>query len=519
MTSPALPTSNTELDLRVLLNRASQYTVGDLLRQQVKKTPAAIAIVENDTTITYLDFEKRVNRLANFLLARGIKRGQRAAILSENRGEYLELCLAAAKIGVIMSALNCRLSTAETLHCLQLVKPAVIFLSPRYKEMYSGLGYSIELIVVFGSDYETHLATSRSHDPNVDVELEDGLLIMYTSGTTGLPKGALISHRAEIARHQLSYLDHDMAPGDSFVAWAPMYHITSTEHALHILGCGGKVIIVDGADIEKIVDLAATEPQWWLALLPGMIEPVIAEAKKRHLKPARIKRIGALADLLPPHIIEEATVIFDAPYWNIYGATEMGFLPLSKGTISVGAPSRSVSKRPNSICRYRLVDATDSDVAVGSKGELLFAGPSLFSGYWNALETNIEDMRGGWFHSGDVFVENSDGSYDFVDRAKYLIKSGGENIYPAEIERVLLTDIRVDEAVVVRRRDNQWGEVPVAFVVTNDPSLTADELIARCRSELAGYKRPKEIRFVSSADDFPRSRSGKIQRHKVEEWL
>ena len=465
-----------------MLNRASSYTIGDLLRQQVKKTPNAVAIVENGKHVTYASFEERVNRLANFLLASGMGRGQRAAILSENRAEYLELCLAAAKVGVIMSALNCRLSNAETLHCLQLVQPTALFVSRRYVEMYSSLGYDIALTVVFGEDYERRLATSPSEDPNVRVDPEDGLLIMYTSGTTGLPKGALISHRAEIARYHLSLSDHDMAPGDSFVAWAPMYHITSTEHAIHIFGCGGKVIILDGADIEKLVDLAATEPQWWLALLPGMIEQTIAEAKKRGLKPARIKRIGALADLLPPHVISEATRLFDAPYWNIYGATEMGFLPLSEGTIAIGETPSTVSKRPNSICRYRLVDEADMDVAPGSKGELVFAGPSLFSGYWNALKTNLEELRGGWFHSGDVFIENADGSYDFVDRAKYLIKSGGENIYPAEIERVLLSDPRVDEAVVVRRRDEQWGEVPVAFVVANDRSLTGEELIARCRA-------------------------------------
>lgn len=512
-------TATPESQLKDLLRAGSAYTVGDLLRQQVKRTPSRVAIVAGDSEVTYSDFQERVNRLANALTKEGLQRGQRIAILSENRIEYLELCFAAAKVGLIMAALNCRLSQSEMLHCLRLVEPSAILISPRYREMYESLGEIFGTTMVFGDDYEARLSVSAADEPEVVVDPEDGLLIMYTSGTTGLPKGALISHRAEVARFHLSYSDHDMAPGDSFVAWAPMFHITSTEHAIHILGCGGKVFIVDGADVDRILHLAASEPQWWLSLLPGMIETVITEAQQRGLRPARIKRIGALADLLPPHTIAEATTAFNAPFWNIYGATEMGFLPLSRGTIPVGKTPVSISKEANSICRCRLVDQSDVEVERGQKGELIFSGPSLFSGYWNALKTNLEDLRGGWFHSGDIFIETADGTFDFVDRAKYLIKSGGENIYPAEIERVLLSDPRVDEAVVVRRRDVQWGEVPVAFIVVNDRSLTSDELIARCRAELAGFKKPKEIRFVASANEFPRSTSGKIQRHKVEGWL
>ena len=154
----------------------------------------------------------------------------------------------------------------------------------------------------------------------------------------------------------------------------------------------------------------------------------------------------------------------------------------------------------------------------GTPGELAFRGPTCFSGYWNAPEVNARDFRGGWFHMGDMFVQHADGSLDFVDRLKYMIKSGGENIYPAEIERVLLADPRVADAVVVRRRDPRWGEVPVAVVAPKDAALTRADLLARCRTELAGYKQPKEIVFVTLAD-LPRSTTGKIQRHEVEAWL
>ena len=145
-------------------------------------------------------------------------------------------------------------------------------------------------------------------------------------------------------------------------------------------------------------------------------------------------------------------------------------------------------------------------------------GPTLFSGYWAAPETNAHDFRGGWFHMGDVFVRNPDGTLDFVDRVKYLIKSGGENVYPAEIERVLLRDPRVAECAVVRAKDSKWGEVPVAFVARHDESLDEATLLALCRGELAGYKQPKQIRFIT-IDQFPRSASGKVQRHELERLL
>lgn len=145
-------------------------------------------------------------------------------------------------------------------------------------------------------------------------------------------------------------------------------------------------------------------------------------------------------------------------------------------------------------------------------------GPTLFSGYWRNDRTNLDDFRSGWFHMGDVFVRNPDGSLDFVDRVKYLIKSGGENIYPAEIERVILADPRVIDAAVVRQNDPKWGEVPIAFVARRDDSLTEADLYARCRAELAGYKQPKGLHFIAM-DDFPRSASGKIQRGELEKRL
>lgn len=501
-----------------LVAQSAQLTVGEILRDQAALKPSAIAIEDGDRQFSYAEFNARVNRLAHALTSKGIAPGDRIAILSENCIEYMEVAYAAAKTGTIICALNWRLAAGELTHCVNLATPKLAFVSERFAETFASLETSVKETLTFGAAYDSLLDASDPNEPEITATPEDGLVIIYTSGTTGLPKGALISHRAEIARMQSSCIDFGLRPGDTFLAWPPMFHMASMDQAISVLSLGGKVVVVDGFDAERMVDVTTTEPQWWLLLMPGMIEP-FADALKRRNAPAKpVTVVGAMADLVPRHQIAEITALVQAPYANTFGSTETGLPPASAGLIPIGVTPDSLSKTQSALCRCRLVDADDNDVAEGAVGELAFRGPTLFSGYWNAPDANAEDFRGGWFHMGDAFRRNSDGTLDFVDRVKYMIKSGGENIYPAEIEQVLLADPRVDDAVVVRARDDRWGEVPVAFVAANDPALTVADLSAQCRAALAGYKQPKQIRFVA-LDDLPRSTTGKIQRHEVEKWL
>jgi fatty-acyl-CoA synthase len=328
----------------------------------------------------------------------------------------------------------------------------------------------------------------------------------------------VISHRAEIARSLVGYADLGTRPGDTCMAWAPLFHMAAAEPSLSALMAGGKVIVVDGFKPDEIAWHVGQEQFGHLLLMPGMIEPLIAELERQKIVPKGVRICGAMADLVPAHQIAKITGLLGAPYLNTFGSTETGAPPASANLLAAGQVPTKLSKQQNHFCEIRLVDAEDNDVPPGSPGELAIRGPTVFSGYWNAAETNERDFRGGWFHMGDMFVRNPDGTLDFVDRVKYMIKSGGENVYPAEIERVLLLDARVADAIVVRRADAKWGEVPVAIVARKDDSLQAQDLLDRCRAELAGYKRPKEIVFVE-LEQLPRSTTGKIQRHEVEAWL
>jgi fatty-acyl-CoA synthase len=498
--------------------RAAGSTVTSLFRAQARRFPDRVAIVDGERTLTYRALDERVQRLAHWLDGQGVRDGARAAILSENRAEYLELFLAAGATGGVVACLNWRLADPELEHCLALSLPDLVFVSPRFAaRMTKGAPTTGMPPIVLGEDYERQLAL---HPPlgDVDVAPEDPLIILFTSGTTGLPKGAVISHRAEIARNLVMRAEAGLAPHDAFAAWSPLYHMGGVDWSLGTLMTGGKVIVVDGFDRARLATVVAQEELGWLLLMPGMVAAFSDELEARGVRPRGVKLCGVMADLVPPAEIARITRLLGAPYANTFGATETGCPPCSSNQIPVGVAPARLSKEQSPFCEVRLVDADDRDVADGAPGEMCVRGPTLFSGYFRADETNARDFRGGWFHMGDVFVRNPDGTLDFVDRVKYLIKSGGENIYPAEIERVLLQDARVADAAVVRRSDARWGEVPVAFVARHDPSLTEDELYERCRASLAGYKQPKQIVFIE-ARDFPRSASGKIQRHELEKRL
>jgi acyl-CoA synthetase (AMP-forming)/AMP-acid ligase II len=500
-----------------LVRRAAGSTVASLFAVRARVHPRRVAIEDGPRTLTYGELDERTRHLARALSARGLTRGDRVAMFSENRAEYLEVFLAAARIGAIVACQNVRLAPPELAHCLDLVAPALIVVSPRYADTLASLPRTKRTPYTFtlGEDYEREIASTGESPPPEGVDPEDALLILYTSGTTGLPKGAVVSHRAEVARNLVVRAEFGVAPDDAFVAWSPLYHMGAADCALGTLMSGGTVIVVDGFDKARLAELIETRELGWLLLMPGMVGALAEELHARGVRPRGVKVCGVMADLVPPAKIAEITTLLGAPYANTFGATETGCPPCSSSLLPVGIAPTRLSKQQSPYCEVRLVDANDVDVPDGAPGELCMRGPTLFSGYWRAPDANSTDFRGAWFHMGDVFVRNPDGTLDFVDRVKYLIKSGGENVYPAEIERVLLQDPRVVEAAVVRKPHPRWGEVPVAFVARTDEGATEEALRERCRTELAGYKQPHDIIFIPY-EAFPRSASGKVQRHELE---
>ena len=510
---------------QALVAAASRANLDGVFRSTVRTWPERTAVEEGERALTYRELDRLVDGAAGWLAANGIGRGDRVAILSENSTAYVALMLAAARTGCILACQNWRLTARELRHCISLVQPKMTLVSDRFATLLDevdgpgGDGAGERHRLDDGLAARWSEAEPPAPSASDDIDPEAILLILYTSGTTGLPKGAAISHRAELVRNVVWHLSFGVLPGDTMVDWMPLYHMGGADQVLGTLLGGGKVIVLEAFDAPRIARIAAREPLGWLVTMPGTTERMIAALKAEPSPPMRVRAVGVMPDLVPRAEIAELTRLLNAPYPNTFGSTETGSPPCSGSSLPPGVVPERLSKTLSPLCEVRLVDADDQDVPDETPGEVAVRGPTLFSGYWRNDETNGKDFRNGWFHLGDLMVRHADGTFDFVDRAKYMIKSGGENIYPAEIEQVLLADPRVAEAAVVRRTDPRWGEVPVAFVARRDGAPLEDaDLFRRCRAELAGYKQPKGIRFLDF-DDFPRSASGKVQRHELESLL
>ncbi len=495
---------------------AAQATVTGLFDSIARAYRERPAIREGDVCRSYGEVASRIGQTAAILHRLDENRTGRFAILSENRAEFLEAQLAVARLGGVIACLNWRLAPVEVQHCLDLAEPGVVLVSPRH----AGLLHSVRCpaeIVELGPSWEGLLQSAGSAPPSRS-QAEVPWLILYTGGTTGLPKGAIISQRAVLARMHAMEHDMEVRPGDPCLAWPPMFHMGGTEPAMHALLTGGEAIIEDGYNPARIAALITQRDFGWISVQPGTVGSLI-QALEREQRPFhRVRCCGVMPDLVPIEHLRRLTELLGASYRNTFGATETGTPPLSGEKVRFDTDPVDLAKAPSAFTELRLVDEDDCDVAEGEVGELAMRGPTLFSGYWRNPETTARDFRNGWFHMGDLFRRRPDGRYVFVDRAKYMIKSGGENIYPAEIERVLMTHPGVHDAIVVRQQHDVWGETPVALVTTTNAAVTIESLRKLCRSQLAGYKQPREILLVPP-ERLARTQTGKLPRAALELWV
>lgn len=506
-----------------LLSAASTLSVSALLDRQIKLSPDKPAIASARLSLTYAQLDARAWRLAGILRQADVRFGDRICVLSENDPDVIVLFVAALRLGATVATLNPRLAVAELEHCIGLVTPKALLISNQHIQRFGSVERLSTPVIPFGYGTALDERMSGVMDDGTAMSIagtdpEDIQFIIYTSGTTGLPKAAMISQRAMLARLMVYVLDYRVDGDDTFLAWSPLCHMASVELGFGTLLLGGKVVVLDGPELPVIADYLENECLSNLIFFPGMVAQAIEYLKERRPKVRRLKKFGALADLFNPKDIAQLTALLNTPFTNTFGSTETGMPPLSAGRLAVGEVPTDFGKLPSALCEVRIVDGEGADCADGVAGELVMRGPTLFSGYWQAPQATEEVFRDGWYCSGDVFRRRPDGKYDYIDRRKYLIKSGGENIYPAEIERVVLQHPGIADAVVVRRADAQWGEVPVLVVVARDIRPSAQELMSLCRQQLAAFKRPKDLFFVS-ADRLPRSGTGKIVRAEIESWV
>jgi fatty-acyl-CoA synthase len=499
--------------------------IGSWLVKREFLTPAKEAVVDGEKRLSYRELNRRVNRLANALLGLGLRNGDRMAILSYNRLEFVEGIMAAAKLGLILVPLNWRLTATELTFILNDSGAETLLFDTNLAELVEGLREKTALkhfIVIGGQDqsnaygYETRLSAHTDGEPTPEItpDLNTPHIIMYTAGTTGQPKGAILSQGASFWNVLNLNLPMDFTSKDRNLVVLPMFHIGGIGlFTLPMLYDGGTVVIQRTFDPVQTLTLLKQEditlffgvPAIFLALIQ---HPDFDAAAFNHV---RVLMSGGAP--LPVSLVRqyhEAGIVLQQGFGMSEAAPSIATLGKELALTKAGSIGKPVFHLD-----ARIVDDDMHERPAGEVGELVIRGPNLLQGYWNRPEATAEAFSGDWFHSGDLARMDADGCLYIVERKKDMFISGGENVYPAEVENAIYELPQIAEAAVIGVRDEKWGEVGRAVVTLKEgQDLTHEAIIAHLKGRLARYKIPKSVVFV---EQLPRNAAGKVLKNVLRE--
>jgi acyl-CoA synthetase (AMP-forming)/AMP-acid ligase II len=504
---------------------------GDIVRANAAAHRDKPALVCEGRALSFAQFEARTNRLNNALAALGLVKGDRVAILSRNRVEAVE-AYGVAGAGLIALPLNWRLSARELLHPLQDGAPRALIAEAEFLPLIESLRPQlggIEHFIAFDGaragwlDYEALLDNASAQAPRVEVRPADVACLMYTSGTTGAPKGAMLTHGALVrnARTAAEDLLH-LTPEDVVLAVTPLFHVGGMwYHLFPSFAAGCSTVLMKGFEPRAVIDALQRHRASCVHLVPTMIHAVIEQPDAARLDFDHLRLMYYAASPIPPELLRRAMKVFSkSGFVQSYGSTEAGIV-----TGLTPEDHLEALREPHAAARLascgravgniglRVVDGDARPVAPGVIGEVQVKSDRSMAGYWNNPAATRAAMADGWFATGDLGRMDADGYVTLVDRKHDMIVSGGENVYPVEVEAVLYRDPRILEAAVFGMPDARWVEkVAAAIVLRPGVQATADDIIARARGELAGYKCPKTVIFT---ERLPRNATGKVLKNEL----
>jgi fatty-acyl-CoA synthase len=469
--------------------------------------------------LSYGELARQADQAAGLLVSGlGLKPGARIGYLGLNRPEQLILTLAAARAGVMVVALNWRLAVPEQAYVLANAEVSALVIADEFAERIEALTAGLGDIPVFGfgrgGGALLRLAEEMGAEPGGNAIRGDGsspLLIVYTSGTTGRPKGAVLTREAIRINALNSHHMHDMTADDHILCVLPLFHVGGLNiQTLPALGLGASVTLHARFEPGATLAAIACDRPSLTVQVPATLQAMIAHPAWDTTDLASLRTVTTGSTDVPVGLIE-ALHARKVPVIQVYGSTETGPVALYQRIDEAFATVGSIG-RAGLMSDIRIVDAEGNEVPNGTPGEILVKGGNVATGYWRDEGATAEAFRAGWFHSGDVALRDAAGLYWFKDRIRNVIISGGENIYPAELERILRTHPGIAEAAVAGRSDPRWGQVPVAVVVKKDPALTVADVLAVFEGEIARYKHPRDVVFI---DALPRNAMGKVVAEEV----
>ena len=503
----------------------------DIVREHARLQGDTAAFTFGDEVITFADLNEGSNRVAHALRALGVAKGDRVAFLGKNHPLYFEAWLGAAKIGAVMTPANWRLAPPEVAYILGNCEARVAFVGEGFADvLVQARGDTPRLEQVIGIDAPDHSGTDYRiwrdgfpADPVMDdINLDDDALQLYTSGTTGRPKGAVITHRSILssrdpARDAQIRNWQEPVPGDVTLLAMPCFHISGTGAGITTMIAGTNAIVLPEYDPSKALELIESFNISKLFLVPAAIQILLNHPRVNDVDFSRLKYITYGASPIPLELMKRAMKVLGCGFVQMYGMTE------TSGTIVALDPEDHVpegSSRMRSVgtplpgVEIKIIDEGGAEVPTGTVGEIATRSTKNMRGYFNNAKATEETIDAdGWLRTGDAGYLDEDGYLYIHDRVKDMIISGGENVYPAEVENALYAHPKVADVAVIGIPSEKWGEEVKACVVVKDgAALTEAEMIAHAREHIAGYKCPKSVDFIAA---LPRNPSGKILRREL----
>lgn len=501
--------------------------IADILERNRRDAPDREAVVCGDLRLTYAEVGARVDRLAAVLLELGLGRGARVAVLEKNCHRFLELYFAAAQVGTVLVPLNYRLAARELAEILADSEAGAIFVGWNFLpllESFRGDVSRLKQIVVFADEapdgasaYEALLRAANGAPAPAAGSADELLYLYYTSGTTGRPKGAMLTESNIVFNARTVATHAGFTSADRYLHVAPMFHLADAGAIWSVTLGGGTHVCLADFEPGRCVELLERERITATVLVPTMINFVLNSPRAANADFSAWRVLIYGASPMPETLIRRAASTFGVQLMQAYGMTELSPVAtwLSADEHQLEGPE-TVVRRLRSAGRavpgveVRVVDGQDRDVPLGEVGEVIVRGPNVMQGYWNQPEVTAQALLGGWMHTGDMATQDEDGYLYIVDRKKDMIISGGENVYSPEVEDVLFQHPALLEAAVIGVPDATWGEAVKAIVVVKDGQhVSTDELRAFCRQRIAGYKVPRSFEFV---DALPKTATGKVSK-------
>ncbi len=507
---------------------ACWMNLGQNLKINARKFPDTVALKDRDRSFTYPELNQRVNQLANALVSLGLNKGDKVAVFMENSIEIIEIFLATAKTGIVMVPINFRLVGKEVAYIVDNSDARALIVDDEFAPIIQEIKPVLQNIpdenyIVAGKEvpgfkfYDQVMASASDHEPDTVVNPEDTWILIYTSGTTGKPKGVIRSHESHIAFYLINAIDFGFSHHDICMNVMPLCHINSTFFTFTFLYIGGSVYIHPARSFraEEILQIIEREKISFISLIPTHYNLMLSVCDM-----ARTCNVSSIKKLLCSSApvrksVKKAIMEFfpGVKLYEGYGSTEAGIVTVLKPEDQLRKLG-SIGYESLGTDFIRILDENGQEVAQGQVGELYSKGPMLFDRYYKLPEKTASAFQNGWFSAGDMARRDEDGFYEIVDRKDNMIITGGEHVYPSEVEEVIGNHPDVFDVAVISVPDDKWGELVMAVVIPrNQRSGDEKVLMDWCKEKMAGYKRPKKIVFITQ-ENMPRTGTGKIL-HRV----